>query len=63
MKASVGISEEFRIGVGLHHRSALSPLPFIVVTQEATKGARREGLKELLYADDLVLMAESEEAV
>ncbi len=29
--------------------------------QEATKGARREGLKELLYADNLVLMAESEE--
>ncbi len=27
--------------------------------QEATKEARREGLKELLYADDLVLKAES----
>ncbi len=29
--------------------------------QEATKEARREGLKELLYADDLVLLAESED--
>ncbi len=36
---------------------------FIVVMQEAMKEARREGLKELLYADDLVLMAESEEEV
>ncbi len=34
---------------------------FVVVMQEATKEARREGLKELLYADDLELMAESEE--
>ncbi len=33
----------------------------VAVMQEATKEARREGLKELLYADDLVLMAESEE--
>ncbi len=29
--------------------------------QEATKEARREGLKELLYAYHLVLMVESEE--
>ncbi len=34
---------------------------FIVVMQEATKEARGEGLKELLYVNDLVLMAESEE--
>ncbi len=31
--------------------------------QEATKEARREDLKELLYVDDLVLLAESEEEV
>ena len=61
VKAPAGISEEFSIRVGVHQGSALSPLLFIVVMQEATKEARREGLKELLYADDLVLMAESEE--
>ncbi len=63
MKTSAGISEEFNIRVGVHQGSALSPLLFIVVMQEATKEAGREGLKELLYADDLVLMAESEEEV
>ncbi len=61
VKTPTGISEEFSIRVGVHQRSALSPLLFIVVMQEATKEARREGLKELLYADDLVLMTEIEE--
>ncbi len=61
VKTPVGTSEEFNIRVGVHQGSALSPLLFIVVMQEATKEARREGLKELLYADDLVMMAESEE--
>ncbi len=60
VKRLAGISEEFSIRVGVHQGSALSPLLFIVVMQEAAKEARREGLKELLYADDLVLFAESE---
>ncbi len=40
-------SEKFNIRVGVHQESALSPLLFIVVMQEATKEAGREGLKEL----------------
>ncbi len=44
--------------LGVHQMSALSPVLFVVVMQEATKEARGEGLKELLCADDLVLMAE-----
>ena len=63
VKTPAGISEEFNIGVGVHQGSALSPLLFIVVIQEATKEERGENLKELLYADDLVLMAETEEEV
>ncbi len=61
VKALAGISEEFSIRVGVHQWSALSPLLFITVMQETTKPAGRESLKELLYADDLVLMPESEE--
>ena len=63
VKTSVGTSEEFNIGVGVHQGSALSPLLFILVIQEATKEVGREGLMELLYADDLVLMAESQDEV
>ena len=60
VKLPAGLSEEFSIEVGVHQGSVLSPLLFIVVMQEATKEERGENLKELLYADDLVLMAETE---
>ena len=47
--------------VGVHQGSVLSPLLFIVV-REALSLHFREGLPwELLYADDLVLLAGSEE--
>ena len=54
-------SKAFSIRVGVHQGSVLSPLLFIIVL-EALSRQFREGLPmELLYADDLVLMAESEE--
>ena len=54
-------SEEFRVKVGVHQGSVLSPLLFVVV-MEALSLEFREGLPmELLYADDLILMAESRE--
>ena len=54
-----GTSEDFEIGVGVHQGSALSPLLFIVVMEEATREGRQGDPWELLYADDLVLTAES----
>ncbi|XP_065321380.1 uncharacterized protein LOC135928844 [Gordionus sp. m RMFG-2023] len=56
-----GDSESFEVKVGLHQGSLLSPLLFILVMDVVAK-EMREGLPwELLYADDLVLMANSEE--
>ena len=47
--------------MGVHQGSVLSPLLFIIVL-EALSREFREGLPmELLYADDLLLMAESKE--
>ena len=53
-----GTSNEFGAGVGVHQGLALSPQ---VVMQETTRAGRGEGLWDLLYADDLVITAESEE--
>ena len=63
VRTQVGLSEEFNIGVGVHQGSALSPLLFILVMEEATAACRRGGPWELLYADDLVLTDETEEGV
>ena len=53
--------DAFGIGVGVHQGSAQSTLLFVVVIQEATKEVRGERLWDLLYTDDLVMTAESEE--
>ena len=54
-----GYSEEFEVKVGVHQGSVLSPLLFIIVL-EALSRAFRSGVPwEDLYADDLVIIAES----
>ncbi len=53
------IGEAFDVKVGVHQGSVLSPLLFIIV-MEALSEEFRAGLPwELLYADDLALIAES----
>ena len=52
-------TEEFEVEVGLPQGSALSPLLFIIVMDRVCKKARGGLPFELLYADDLILMAYS----
>lgn len=56
-----GDSEGFEVKVGLHQGSVLSPLLLLIVMEAVTSDVRGGLLWELLYADDLVLMAESME--
>ena len=49
----------FSVKVGVHHRSALSPLLFITVIDVLTEDVRDGSLMKLLYADNLVLCGES----
>lgn len=54
-------STEFEVKVGVHQGSVLSPLLFVIVLEELSKTFRVGLPWELLYADDLALIAESEE--
>ena len=54
-------SKAFSVRVQVHQGTVLSPMLFIIV-KEALSREFREGLPmQLLYADDLVLLAETEE--
>ena len=56
-----GISEEFRVDVGLRQVSALSPLLFIaVVGVVSRKASTRDILRKLTYADDMAVVEDSE---
>ena len=52
-----GLSESFEVKVGLHQGSVLSPLLFAAVMNVVSSDVRNGLPSELLYADDLVLMA------
>jgi len=55
------VSEGFQVKVGVHQGSVLSPLLFITVLQALSRMFRRGLPMELLYADDLILLADSED--
>ena len=54
-------SEEFGVGVGVHQGSVLSPLLFIIVLEALSREFRTGVPWELLFADDLVVIADSME--
>ena len=53
-------SEEFGVGVGVHQDSVLSPLLFILVLEALSRKFRTGVPWELLYTDDLVLIADTQ---
>ena len=59
IRVGSGLPEEFFVKDGVHQRSALLPLLFTVVTDVQTKNARKGWMKQILYADNLVLMRET----
>ena len=54
-----GYSEEFEVKVGVHQGSVLSPLLSIIVLEALSREFHRGVPWEDLYADDLVIIAES----
>ena len=61
IKTRDGESDGFEVMVGVHQGSVLSPLLFIIVLEALSKEFRVGLPWELFYADDLCLIAETEE--
>ena len=59
VRVSEGYSEEFEVKVGVHQGSVLRPLLFIIVLEALSREFRSGVPWEDLYADDLVIIAES----
>ena len=57
VRTDAGLSESFEVKVGLHQGSVLSPLLFAAVVDVVSSEARSGLPSELLYADDLLIMA------
>ena len=55
-----GNSKGFEVKVGMHKGSGLSPLLFLIVIEAISKEFRVDVPWELLYADDLAVIAETE---
>ena len=56
-------SQEFFVVIGVHQKSVLSPLLFAIVVNVVTENARERLMKEVLHADNLVLMNETIEVL
>ena len=61
LNVCVSENAEFAVKVGVHQGSVLSPLLFIIVLEALSKKFRIGLPWELFYADNLALLAESEE--
>ncbi|KAK3524491.1 hypothetical protein QTP70_029270 [Hemibagrus guttatus] len=59
VKCAVGQTEEFKVEVGLHQGSALSPFLFAMVMDQLSEEVRQESLWTSLFVDDIVICCES----
>ena len=60
MRTCYGCTDNFQIDVGLHQASALSQFLFITALHTISEDFSQESFIELLFADDLVIMAGTE---
>ncbi|XP_065671877.1 uncharacterized protein LOC136089732 [Hydra vulgaris] len=63
VRCAVGMTDRFKVEVGLHQGSALSPFLFAIVIDRLTDEDRQESPWTMMFADDIVICSESREQV
>ena len=63
VRCAEGTTESFKVKVGLHQGSALSPFLFAVIIGRLTDEVRREPPWTMLFADNIVICEETREEV
>ena len=61
VRCAMETTESFKVKVGLHQGSALSPFLFAVIMDRLTDEVRREPPWTMLFADDIVICEETRE--
>ncbi|MCJ8729767.1 hypothetical protein PDJAM_G00110730 [Pangasius djambal] len=56
VRCAVGQTEEFKVEVGLHQGSALSPFLFAMVVDQLSEEVRQESPCTMMFADDIVVI-------
>ena len=55
VRSAARLTKEFKVGVGLHQGSALSPFLFVIIIDRLTKNIRKDAPWDMLFEDDIVL--------
>ena len=55
VRSAAGLTEKFKVGVGLHQGSALSPFLFAITMDLLTENIRKDVPWDMPFADDIVL--------
>ena len=55
VRSAAGLTEEFKVGVGLHQGSPLSSFFFAIIMDKLMEDIRRDAPWDMLFADDIVL--------
>ena len=63
LRCAIGTTERFKVKVGLHQGSTLSPFLFTVIMVRLTDEVRREPPWTTLFADDIVIYEDTREEV
>ena len=63
VRCAIGTTESFKVKVGLHQGSALSPFLFAMIMDRLTDEVRGEPPWTMLFADDIVICEDTREKV